>query len=181
MQRRKFLSTAILTSGATLVSGQLLASEKQDIQKPFVTKAGKARFEDFNPVGVLKVSGKDTNNEYCVFEMKNEIGPMAGPPLHIHKYQDEVFQIIEGEFLFQVGTEKFKASTGDFVFAPRKLAHTFYQLSKKAHLIFSYNPAGKMEVIMKEMIKLMPNNPEAFAKVCAKNDVPFVGPPLTGE
>jgi hypothetical protein len=31
---------------------------------------------------------------------------------------------------------------------------------------------------MKEMTNLMPQNPEAFAKVCAENDVPFVGPPM---
>jgi quercetin 2,3-dioxygenase len=106
---------------------------------------------------------------------------MAGPPLHLHKFQDEVFQIIEGEFIFQIGNEKIKASAGDFVFGPKKVPHTFYQLSKKAHMIFSYNPAGKMEHIMDEMVKLMPQNPSAFAKLCAENDIPFVGPQMNGE
>ncbi len=176
MKRRNFLTTAVAT-GATLTALNSFASTEPT--KPFVVKAGKPRFDDYNPGGVLKVSTKDTNGEFCLFEMKNEAGPMAGPPLHLHKNQDEVFQIIEGEFLFQVGNEKIKASAGDFVFGPRNVPHTFYQLSKKAHLIFSYNPAGKMENIMVEMAKLMPQNPQAFAKVCADNDVPFVGPPMS--
>lgn len=89
--------------------------------------------------------------------------------------------IVEGEFVFQVGNERIAASAGDVVFGPRNVPHTFYQKSKKARMIFSYNPAGKMETIMNEMTKLMPANPQAFAKVCAENDVPFVGPPMTGE
>ena len=180
MKRRNFIATTILAGTATALNAQKFSSNN-DEQKPFIVKTGKARFDDFNPMGILKVSGKDTKGQYCLFETVNELGPMAGPPLHLHKYQDEVFQIIEGEYLFQVGDQKIKASAGDIVFGPRKVPHTFYQLSKKGHMIFGYNPAGKMETIMKEMTKLMPQNPEAFAKVCAANDVPFVGPPMTGE
>lgn len=182
MKRRNFIATSILAGTATALNAQNNNSLKMNEgTKPFIVKAGKSRFENYNPGGVLKVSSKDTNGEFCIFETKNELGPMAGPPLHLHKSQDEVFQIIEGEFLFQVGNEKIKASAGDFVFGPRNVPHSFYQLSKKAHMIFSYNPAGKMENIMNEMLKLMPQNPQGFAKVCAENDVPFVGPPMSGE
>jgi quercetin 2,3-dioxygenase len=180
MKRRNFIATTVLASTAAALNAKTL-SPNEDPTKPFIVKAGKSRFTEYNPAGVLKVSSKDTNGEFCLFETKNELGPMAGPPLHLHKFQDEVFQIIEGEFLFQVGEQKIKASAGDFVFGPRTVPHTFYQLSKKAHMIFSYNPAGKMEDIMKEMVKFMPQNPEAFAKACAENDVPFVGPPMKGE
>lgn len=180
MKRRNFIATSILASTATALASNV-AAQNADPTQPFIVKAGKSRFEDYNPSGVLKVSGQDTNGEFCLFETKNEMGPMAGPPLHLHKYQDEVFQIIEGDFVFQVGNEKIHASAGDFVFGPRNIPHTFYQLSVKAHMIFSYNPAGKMENIMKEMAKLMPQNPEEFAKACAANDVPFVGPPMSRE
>jgi mannose-6-phosphate isomerase-like protein (cupin superfamily) len=178
MKRRHFLGT---TFAASLTAPTLTASDKPDTSKPFIVKAGKARAEPLNPGGVLKVSGKDTGGQFCLFETANEAGPMAGPPLHVHPNQDEVFMIVEGEFIFQVGTERIAASAGDVVFGPRNVPHTFYQKSKKARMIFSYNPAGKMETIMNEMTKLMPANPQAFAKVCAENDVPFVGPPMTGE
>jgi len=183
MKRRNFLSTTLATGLIMNEIDTMAASEDvvPEPIKPFIVKASKARFDPLNPMGVLKVSGKDTGGEFCLFETKNEAGPMAGPPLHVHKYQDEVFMIMEGEFLFQVGTEKILATAGDVVFGPRTVPHTFYQKSKKAHLVFSYNPAGKMETIMNEMARLMPANPQGFAKACAENDVPFVGPPMTGD
>jgi quercetin dioxygenase-like cupin family protein len=176
MKRRNFLTTAVAT-GATLTALNSFGSTEPT--QPFIVKAGKPRFDDYNPGMVLKVSAKDTNGEFCLFESKNEAGPMAGPPLHTHKYQDEIFQIIEGEYVFQVGDKQIKASAGDFVFGPRNVPHTFYQLSKKAHMIFSYNPAGKMEDIMRAMTKFFPHNIEEFAKAAAENDVPFVGPPMS--
>ncbi len=182
MKRRHFFTT---TLAGSLTLGELSSAfakaplaHSTDATKPFIVKAGKARFTDFNPMGVLKVSGKDTGGEYCLFETKNEVGPMAGPPLHVHAHQDEIFMIVDGEFLFQVGNDKILATAGDVVFGPRTVPHTFYQKSKKAHMIFSYNPAGKMENIMQAMAKLMPQNPQEFAKACAENDVPFVGPPM---
>lgn len=176
MKRRNFLNTT-LVAATTITSIDSLAATEPT--QPFIVKAGKPRFDDYNAGMVLKVSAKDTNGEFVLFESKNEAGPMAGPPLHVHKYQDEVFQIIEGDYVFQVGDKQIKAGAGEFVFGPRNVPHTFYQLSKKAHMIFSYNPAGKMENIMRAIIKLFPHNMEAFAKACAENDVPFVGPPMS--
>ncbi|MGY8915867.1 MAG: cupin domain-containing protein [Flavobacteriales bacterium] len=182
MKRRKFIWTAALTTPALTLNAQIFGSESPNEQEPFIVKAGEGRKEGFNlSTGLLKVSGQDTLGQFSMFEMKNYDGPMPGPPLHVHKYQDEVFQIIEGEFLFQVGSEKISASTGDIVFGPRNVPHTFYQKSKKAHILFSYNPAGKMENIMKAITELIPDHPEKFAEVCALNDVPFIGPPMSGE
>lgn len=76
-----------------------------------------------------------------------------------------------------MGEERIEATSGDIVFGPRNVPHAFYQKSKNAHVIFSHNPAGKMEQIMRAINQLLPHNPEEFAKVCALNDVPFVGPP----
>lgn len=175
--KRRFFLTTVTVAGATLTTLESQAATEP--VKPFILKAGETRFGLINPGGMMKVSGKDTNGQFCLFESKNEAGPMAGPPLHTHKYQDEVFQIIEGEYLFQVGDKQIKASAGDFVFGPRNVPHTFYQLSKKAHMIFSYNPAGKMENIMRAMVKFMPHDMQSMAKACAENDVPFVGPPMS--
>jgi len=180
MKRRKFIIASAMAAPAMVIKDQNV--NLQEEQEYYIVKAGDGREEGYNiKNGLLKVSGQDTLGQFSLFEMKNDDGPKAGPPLHIHKYQDEVFQVIEGEFLFQVGDKKIEANSGDIVFGPRNIPHTFYQKSKSAHIFFSYNPAGKMENIMKVINQLIPNNPEKFAKVCAQNDVPFVGPPMTGE
>ncbi|MEG3659052.1 cupin domain-containing protein [Arenibacter palladensis] len=180
MKRRKFILASAMATPALMLKAQNV--NLLDNQEPFIVKAGEGREEGFDiKNGLLKVSGKDTLGQFSLFEMKNDDGPKAGPPLHVHTYQDEVFQIIDGEFLFQVGDKKIEAKSGDIVFGPRNIPHTFFQKSKSAHIYFSYNPAGKMENIMKAINELLPNNPEKFAQVCAQNDVPFVGPPITGE
>src|SRR5688500_663703 len=54
----------------------------------------------------VKVSGKDTNGDLAIFEQTG-LSPNRGTPLHIHPAQDEIFKIIEGEYYFQVGTDKY--------------------------------------------------------------------------
>lgn len=178
MKRSTFLTSTILT-GLTMNSIETFAN---DPQKPFIVKAGKARFaKEQEPVQNTKISATDTMGQLSAFENINEDGPMAGPPLHIHPDQDETFFIIDGEFLFQIGNEKIKVGKGEVVFGPRKVPHTFYQLSKNGHMIFTYNPAGNMEEIFRGMPKLMPSNPAGFAKLCADNGVNFIGPPMDGK
>lgn len=175
MKRRNFFKTAVAT-GATLKTLETTATIKPT--SPFIVKAGKPRFDD-GIISGLKVSSKDTNGEFSMFEENSVKGPKSGPPLHIHHGQDETFHIIEGEYLFQVGNEKIKASAGDTLFGPRGVPHTYYQLSEKAHMIFTYNPAGNMENIFEWMNKNKPFKPEDFAKFCKENKVEFVGPPMS--
>ncbi|WP_332369062.1 cupin domain-containing protein [Spirosoma telluris] len=118
MQRRKFLvSTLAVSTFAT----QATPHNRLAPQKPFTVKAGDARFGVHTPYrGVnandVKISGKDTNGQLAVFEYVGT--EKVGPVLHVHHDQDEIFSIVDGEYLFQVGDEKFIVKAGDTVFAP---------------------------------------------------------------
>lgn len=145
MQRRKFLTTTLATAAISAVAN---AQTKTTTTRPFIVKKGEARSGIHTPYrGInsndVKISGKDTNGQLAVFDyIGNE---KAGVSLHVHHEQDEIFNIIEGEYLFQVGDEKIKASEGDTIFAPRKIPHTWVQVSEKGRMIYSFQPAGKME------------------------------------
>lgn len=180
MKRRSFITASILAGTATTLHAKAFVP-KDDLQKPFIVKAGKSRFDSEDAISGLKVSSKDTNREFSMFEEIATDGPNAGPPLHVHHKQDEIFYIVEGKFIFQVGDERIYASAGDTIFGPRGVPHCYYRRSLKTHMIFSYSPAGKMEEIFSGMKKLKPFTPEAFAKLCKENDVEFVGPPMKGE
>lgn len=53
-------------------------------------------------------------------------GPGEPAPLdHVHGSYDEVFYVIEGEFLFRVGDRHVRADTGSVVTVPRGSPHTF--------------------------------------------------------
>ncbi|MDW7656626.1 MAG: cupin domain-containing protein [Bacillota bacterium] len=153
--------------------------------KGYKIKAGDARFgEHFKMKGVtlnlldLKISSSDTETDLAVFEQTG-LTPDGGPPLHIHPFQDEWFYVIEGEYLFQVGDEKYQMKSGDTIFLPRKVQHAFLQLSEKGKMIVSYLPAGKMETFFKVTSEWnSPPTKEEITKVFADHDMIVVGAPL---
>jgi hypothetical protein len=44
-------------------------------------------------------------------------------PRHVHENEDELFVILEGEHVFTIGGETFRAGPGAIVFAPRGVPH----------------------------------------------------------
>ncbi|MCY7352624.1 MAG: cupin domain-containing protein [Cytophagaceae bacterium] len=185
MQRRKFLADATVAS--TLVATSLMAKAETivpaDTPKPFTVKAGEARFGVHTPFrGVnpndLKISGKDTGGQLAVFEYIGR--EKIGPALHVHYEQDEVFSVIEGEYLFQVGDEKFTAKTGDTVFGPRKVPHTWIQVSDTGKLAYMVQPAGQLEEFFLALSALKaPPTEEQLQKLTIAHGMKNVGPPLS--
>ncbi len=154
-------------------------------EQGFKVPAGEARFgEHYKMKGVtqnnldIKISGTDTDNDLAVFEQTG-LTPNGGPPLHIHPFQDEWFYVLEGEYLFQVGDNKYQMKSGDTIFLPRNVQHAFIQLTEKGKMLVSYLPAGKMEAFFKATDKwTTPPTKEEIAKVFADHDMRVVGAPL---
>jgi len=156
--------------------------------KGFKVNAGEARFgKHFRMKGVtlntldIKISTEDTDGQLAVFEQTGHT-PNGGPPLHIHPFQDEWFYVIEGNYLFQVGEEKYEMKAGDTIFLPRNIQHAFIQLTNQAKVIVSYQPAGKMEAFFKATDQwTSPPLKEEIEKVFMDHDMKVVGPPLIAD
>jgi mannose-6-phosphate isomerase-like protein (cupin superfamily) len=52
-----------------------------------------------------------------------ELPPLLDTPLHTHEHEDEYFQIVAGEHVFQCGDDEFEVGPGGFVFLPRGVPH----------------------------------------------------------
>ena len=70
---------------------------------------------------LVRVPAEATGGAFTLFE---EVPPLADTPLHIHRDEDELFYVLEGEHVFQVGAEEHRVGPGGIVFAPRGLPHS---------------------------------------------------------
>lgn len=127
---------------------------------------------------ILKFRQKDTNGALSISEYTGYT--KGGPPLHIHPFQDEVFIILEGEHLFQVGEDKHHLKAGDTIFLPRTVPHTFAQITEKGKMFFLFQPSGKMENFFRNISNLTSQpTPEQGVKIWEGHDMKVVGPPLS--
>ena len=187
MRRGKFIMTALALYPLTAFS-KIINTVMTRTNKGFKVNSGDSKIgKHFKMKGVtlnvldLKISSKDTDGDIAVFE---QIGftPMGGPPLHIHPYQDEFFYIIEGDYQFQVGDDKYQMKSGDTIFLPRNIQHAFIQLTEKGKVLVSYVPAGKMEdFFITTDLWTSPPTSEEIVKVFADHDMKVVGPPLEAD
>ena len=68
----------------------------------------------------------DTENQlYISADANLSNKEKGGPALHIHHKDDEIFYVISGEFLIQLGDEISLIKKGDTVFIPRGTKLTF--------------------------------------------------------
>ena len=87
------------------------------------------------------VTGAETGGAY--FAMEAIVAPGGGPPPHIHRHEDEMFYIVEGECGLLLGEEWITAGVGDFVNVPRGTVHRFQNQGTEAmRMIVTCTPAG---------------------------------------
>ena len=65
-----------------------------------------------------------------------------GPPLHVHRREDEAFYMLEGEIRFRQGDEEFVAGPGTWVWGPRGVPHAFREESERARALVVITPGG---------------------------------------
>jgi mannose-6-phosphate isomerase-like protein (cupin superfamily) len=131
--------------------------EAAKMQKAHVP-AGGDRYQGqrtvFGARGVdTKVSTLDTNGGLCIFEFTDT--QKGGPARHFHHEQEEWFYIIEGEYIIEIGVERYELGPGDSVLAPRKVPHVWAHVGEgTGRLLIVFQPAGRMEMFFEELAKV---------------------------
>ena len=88
---------------------------------------------------VVKASADTTGGAFTLFE-ENE---PADTPLHVHEHEDELFYVLEGEHVFQVGDQEAHAGPGGLVFAPRGVPHAQRRVAPRTgRILVLTSPAG---------------------------------------
>jgi quercetin dioxygenase-like cupin family protein len=144
-----------------------------------MVEAGKDRFGEQRSLGIssirFKLSGQDNDG---IFVIENTFHEKGGPARHLHYYQDEWFYVGEGEFICDVGAEKFRLKPGDALLGPRKVPHVWaFAGEGRGSILITFTPAGKMEAFFREVTKanaMPPQNPALWRA----HDMELLGPPL---
>lgn len=180
MKRKQFLLNTVAAMPAFAFS-QIAFSGKNP-SKPFVVRSGGNRlgepmkYKGLHPNNVI-ISRKDTGNALTVFDYTGL--DKIGPSLHMHLHQDEMFYVVEGSYRFMVGEETMELSSGDTIFLPRNIPHTWIQLTNKGRLVYAVQPAGTLEDFFVEMNDLKKPPTEQEAKgIFEKHGMRLLGPGL---
>jgi mannose-6-phosphate isomerase-like protein (cupin superfamily) len=88
---------------------------------------------------VILASAETTLGAFGIVE---EIDPLD-TPLHVHRNEDELFYVLEGEHVFQVGEDEFQVGPGGLAFAPRGIPHAQRRVAPRVgRTLTMVSPAG---------------------------------------
>jgi quercetin dioxygenase-like cupin family protein len=159
-----------------------MSNVQTDISSVLRVEAGQDQFGEHRGLGVsiitFKVTPKDSSG---LFVLENTFHQKGGPARHLHHDQDEWFYTVEGEFVIEVGQERYCMKAGDSLFAPRKIPHVWaYVGNATGRMLVTLAPAGKMVEFFKEVTKANAMPPQDPA-LWQAHGMELVGPPLKVE
>jgi mannose-6-phosphate isomerase-like protein (cupin superfamily) len=148
--------------------------------RPFKIARDGDRYAAHRDVGIgtlsFKVTTADSNGAFLVAEIAHRA--KGGPPRHLHRDQDEWFHVIEGEYIVEIGDERYRLGPGDSAFGPRGLPHCWVNVGEgPGRIAFVFTPAGQAEAFFLEITKtnaMAPTDPAFWLPF----GMELVGPPL---
>lgn len=149
---------------------------------PIFVPAGQDRFGYFKTLGISSVAFKVTSQESKdLFVVEITLDKKGGPARHLHLFQDEWFYALEGEFLLEVGGERFHLKPGDSAFSPKNVPHVWaFVAGTRGRMLFVVSPIGKLEAFFVDAgnRNVLPGSDQ---NQWQPYDLEWVGPPLTFE
>ena len=93
-------------------------------------------------------TAEDTNGQY--FSSETTVPPGdSGPPVHVHRHEDEGFYILHGEVTFVVDGTEVRLRAGEFLNIERGERHTWRNdTSSEARMHVTFSPAGIEEMFV---------------------------------
>jgi quercetin dioxygenase-like cupin family protein len=124
----------------------------------------------------VKLGGEQTEGRYAVIEEVSPVG--SGPPLHVHRREDEIFYVQEGEVEFQLGEQRFRARAGSVAFLPKDIPHTFRNVGATASKVVVVILPARFVGFFEEIHALAKPTPEQVEALEEKYEViHFLSPP----
>ncbi len=183
IERRTFLGIALAALPlrfADMHREELPMRRAPNIADPVLVRAGTDRDGVHKTLGIstidFKVTSADTGGAMLVIENTNR--GKGGPAKHQHVAQDELFFVLEGEYVIVIGDQRFELKPGDSILAPRLVPHVWaYAGNTVGRMLISFTPPGAMEDFFRAVSKgnTMPIQDSALWRA---HGMELLGPPL---
>ena len=138
---------------------------------------------------LVKVSHVEGGDGISVLEHRAPHGD--SPPLHIHRNEDEIFQVLEGEIHFRVADTDVQAIAGDTLLASKGTPHTYRVDSPNGARWLTIMRGGDFEGFVRSFGRPAehpglpdasglptPDQADALIEACRRHGIDIVGPPL---
>jgi len=156
--------------------------------KPYRLASGEGLADVWWKTGrvTVKAGPDETGHAFAQIETDDPRG--GGPPRHLHHNEDETFYILEGEVTALVGEERIDLSAGDYLFAPRGIAHSYVVRSERARMFVTLSPASVEELFVSLGVPVTGAEPptdavmppmDELVRLFADYGCEIVGPPLS--
>jgi mannose-6-phosphate isomerase-like protein (cupin superfamily) len=122
---------------------------------------------------VVKASAGSTGGAFSLFEENDPVDT----PLHVHANEDELFYVLEGEHVFQVGDQEFRLGPGGCVFAPRGVPHSQRRVVPRSGRILALTSPAGLEGFFRELAdadRAGALGPEAYARASDRYGVTWL-------
>ena len=160
-----------------------VSTNRQTAPRAFALAPGEGTSVE-NPAGgftTFKAVSDQSGGGLTVIEVVS--APGEGPPLHLHREQDEFIYTLDGTFRVKLGDDTMEVPPGSFVFIPRNTPHTWQNVGTgRARFVATLVPASvELEEFFLRYADLPPGERgiEAFGRLAAETRaMQVLGPPL---
>jgi mannose-6-phosphate isomerase-like protein (cupin superfamily) len=122
---------------------------------------------------LIRASAETTGGAFSLFEEREPVDTS----LHVHEHEDELFYVLEGAHVFQVGDEEHRVGPGGLVFAPRGVPHSQRRaVPRTGRVLVLAAPAGLEGFFceLAEAERAGTLGPEAYAAASARYGISWV-------
>lgn len=137
--------------------------QSKQLKSVIVSNSEGKEWHVFGQTVIGKVMTDDTNGAYSVFEQLSP--PQSGPPVHIHRSEDEMIYILEGDLEIQWGDQIRMGTKGDLAFIPRNIPHTFKNIGTVPSKVLVMIMPGGFEGFFEELNHLPTDEPPEVEKI----------------